>query len=168
MAEFEIRRTVPSDLARVLEIYASARQFMASHGNPNQWMTHKPTQQQIEADIANGNGYVCLCDGEIHGVFCFFIGDDPTYKKIIGEWKNDGVYAVVHRIASSGEVKGVGTYMMNWAFEQYPNVRIDTHEDNYVMQNMLKKLGYEFCGTIFLENGDPRIAFQKSATEENV
>lgn len=164
---FEIRKTVPSDLPRVMEIYARARQFMVSHGNPNQWRTHKPTLEQIEGDIINGNGYVCLSGGEIHGVFCFFLGDDPTYKKIIGEWKNNETYAVIHRIASSGEVKGAGTYMMNWAYDKFPNVRIDTHEDNYVMQNMLKKLGYEFCGTIFLDNGEPRIAFQKYAKAEN-
>ena len=51
--------------------------------------------------------------------------------------------------------------MMQWAFSEYPNVRIDTHEDNYVMQNMLKKLGYTYCGIIHLENGDPRLAYQK-------
>ncbi|MBQ8504503.1 MAG: GNAT family N-acetyltransferase [Clostridia bacterium] len=164
---FQIRKTQTSDLPRVLEIYAAARQFMAAHGNPDQWKTHKPTLEQIENDIKNGNGYVCLYEGEIHGVFCFFIGKDPTYGKIIGEWKNDGEYAVVHRIASSGKVRGVGTHMMKWAFQKHPNVRIDTHEDNIVMQNMLKKLGYEFCGTIFLENGDPRLAFQKFNRAEN-
>lgn len=158
---FEIRKTVKEDLPRVLEIYSHARNFMAETGNPNQWKSHKPTLEQIKGDIENGNGYVCTKDGEIHGVLCFFIGEDPTYKKIVGEWKNDGEYAVVHRIASSGEAKGVGTFMMEWAFEKHPNVRIDTHEDNKVMQNMLKKLGYEFCGTIFLSDGDPRLAFQK-------
>ncbi len=162
MNHFQIRKSQTEDLERILEIYAGARKFMAEHGNPNQWKNSKPTLDQIEGDISNGNGYVCVCDGEIHGVLCFFIGDDPTYKTIIGQWKKDGKYAVVHRIASSGEVKGVGSFMLEWAFTQFPNVRIDTHEDNYVMQNLLKKTGFEFCGTIFLQDGDPRLAYQKT------
>lgn len=163
---FEIRKTAREDLPRVYEIYARARKFMAETGNPYQWKSHKPTREQIEGDIETGNGYVCTVNGKVHGVLCFFIGEDPTYKKIIGEWKKDGEYAVIHRIASSGEVKGVGTYMMEWAFGQFPNIRIDTHEQNRVMQNMLRKLGYEFCGTIFLADGDPRLAFQKYQTKE--
>ncbi len=162
MSEFYIRKSEKADLERILEIYAHARAFMAEHGNPNQWKDIKPTLSQIEDDIATGNGYVCICDGEIHGVMCFFIGDDPTYKTIIGKWKKGGRYAVVHRIASSGEKKGAGTFMLEWAFSQFPNVRIDTHEDNYVMQKLLEKTGFEFCGTIFLLDGDPRLAYQKT------
>ena len=33
--------------------------------------------------------------------------------------------------------------------------------DNYVMQNMLKKCGFIHCGTIYLEDGEPRLAFHK-------
>ena len=161
MSSFQIRKTKKEDLPRVLEIYAHARTFMAEHGNPNQWKSHKPTIEQIETDIIKGNSYICEYGGKIHGVFCFFIDDDPTYKKIIGEWKCDGRYGVIHRIASSGEIKGTGSFMMNWAYKQHQNIRIDTHEENYVMRNMLQKLGYEPCGTIFLEDGDPRLAFQK-------
>ena len=33
----EIRHSVPRDLPRMLEIYQSARRFMAERGNPSQW-----------------------------------------------------------------------------------------------------------------------------------
>ena len=158
----KMRKTTLTDLDEVMTIYKKARQFMRQHNNPTQWLGGKPTREQIEADIARGTSYVCTNDGKIAGVLCFFRGTDPTYAIIKdGEWLNDEHYAVVHRIASSGEFKGVGTFMMQWAFSEYPNVRIDTHEDNYVMQNMLKKLGYTYCGIIHLENGDPRLAYQK-------
>ena len=158
----EIRLTTIEDLDEVMEIYKKARQFMREHDNPTQWLGGKPTRQQIEADIARGAGYVCTHNGIIEGVLCFFKGNDPTYKTIYGgEWLNDEPYAVVHRIASSGKLKGTGTFMMEWAESQHGNIRIDTHEDNYVMQNMLKKLGYSYCGIIHLENGDPRLAYQK-------
>ena len=32
------------------------------------------------------------------------------------------------------------------------------------MRNGLKKLGFTYCGIIYLENGDPRLAFQKLLT----
>ena len=158
----EIRKTTLDDLDGVMTIYKKARRFMRAHDNPTQWLGGKPTRQQVEEDIAKGQSYVCVNEGRIAGVLCFFIGNDPTYKTIYdGNWLNDSPYAVVHRIASSGEFKGTGTFMMEWAFSQYGNVRVDTHEDNYVMQNMLRKLGYTYCGVIHLENGDPRLAFQK-------
>lgn len=159
----EIRKTTLNDLDEVMTIYQKARQFMREHGNPEQWQG-KPTRQQIEDDIAKSQSYVCIHENKIAGVLCFFIGADPTYSEIYnGKWSDDDTYAVVHRIASSGEFKGTGTFMLEWAFSQYGNIRIDTHEDNYVLQNLLKKLGYTYCGIIHLENGDPRLAFQKHA-----
>ena len=32
-----IRHATEEDFLRMMEIYAYARQFMADHGNPNQW-----------------------------------------------------------------------------------------------------------------------------------
>ena len=158
----EIRLTTYDDLDEVMEIYEKARAFMRIHDNPTQWLGGKPTRQQIEDDIAKEQSFVCTHQGKLAGVLCFFVGTDPTYAAVYGgQWLNDNTYAVVHRIASSGEFKGTGTFMMQWAYSQHGNVRVDTHEDNYVMQNMLKKLGYTYCGIIHLENGDPRLAYQK-------
>ena len=39
----------------------------------------------------------------------------------------------------------------------------DTHGDNIVMQNLLKKLGFNHSGTIYVEEDDyPRLAFEKT------
>ena len=44
----------------------------------------------------------------------------------------------------------------------YENKKNDTHGDNKVMQNMLKKLGFTHCGTIYVyEDNDPRLAYEK-------
>lgn len=159
---FEIRKSRPEDYEKILEIYATARKFMAETGNPNQWKDHKPLPSLIEKDINEGTGYVCAKDNDILGVFALLEGEDPTYKVIEGgKWLSDKPYYVVHRIASSGKEKGVGTFMMKWAYEQKGNIRVDTHRDNTVMQNMLRKLGYTYCGIIYLEDGDERLAFQK-------
>ena len=163
----EIRHSTEQDFKRIMEIYAYARKFMAEHGNPNQWgPTCWPPEDLIHEDIRRGDSYVCLNDeGRVVGTFYYICGKDiePTYKKIDdGDWLDDSPYGVVHRVAGDGSVKGIGSFCVNWAFEQCGHLRIDTHGDNIVMQNMLKKLGFAHCGTIYVyEDNYPRLAFEK-------
>ena len=42
------------------------------------------------------------------------------------------------------------------------NLRIDTHKDNKIMINLIEKAGFERCGTIYVDDGTPRIAYQKT------
>ena len=166
---FGIRPAIESDFARIMDIYAIARAFMAEHGNPNQWgPTNWPPESLIHRDIAQGKSYVCESDGRIVGVFYFDFGRDiePTYARIEdGSWLDEGPYGVVHRIASDNSVKGVGSACLDWAFRQCGHLRIDTHGDNVVMQRLLAKLGFEHRGTIYVEEDDyPRLAFEKTAS----
>lgn len=160
----EIRKTRIEELNAVMKIYEAAREFMKKTGNPNQWGNNQPPQSKIEADIQSGNSYVCVDNGELIGAFTYIYGeDDPTYGYVEnGQWLNEYPYGVMHSVASLDSGKGVGRFCINWALEQSRNVRIDTHSDNRVMQSLLDKLGFIRCGTIYLENGDPRIAFQKT------
>jgi RimJ/RimL family protein N-acetyltransferase len=162
----KIRKTTEQDFERVMEIYAHAREFMAQHGNPKQWgATNWPPEALIHADIAAGNSYVCEDDGCVIGVFYFVHGKniDPTYDNIEdGQWIGSDEYGVVHRIAADGSVKGTGTFCLNWTYEQCGHLRIDTHGDNTVMQDLLTKLGFVRCGTIYVvEDNDPRFAYEK-------
>ena len=50
---------------------------------------------------------------------------------------------------------------VNYALQHSDNIKIDTHHDNKVMQHQLEKEGFVRCGIIKLENGEPRIAYQK-------
>ena len=166
--EMRIRKTTLQDLDRVMEIYAFARKYMAQHGNPNQWgPTRWPPEALIRKDIAQGSSYVCENDaGKVAGTFFFIQGPDiePTYLEITdGKWLDESPYGVVHRIASDGSEKGIGTFCINWAYEQCGHLRIDTHGDNAVMQNLLRKLGFVRCGIIYVEEDDaPRLAYEKS------
>ena len=45
-------------------------------------------------------------------------------------------------------------------FERWPNLRVDTHRDNKVMQHILTKYGFQRCGIIYVKNGTERIAYQ--------
>ena len=78
-------------------------------------------------------------------------------------WLDDSPYGVIHRIAGDGTKKGIGEFCIRWALQQCPHLRVDTHEDNKVVQNLLKKLGFVHCGTIYLEaDHAPRLAFEKT------
>ena len=167
----KIRHSVIQDLDRMMEIYRFARKYMAEHGNPNQWgPTNWPPEDLIRSDIEKGDSYVCLNDdGNVIGTFYFIQGKDiePTYRNITdGSWLDDRPYGVVHRIAADGSEKGIGAFCINWAFERCGHLRIDTHGDNIVMQNLLKKLGFIHCGTIYVEEDNyPRLAFEKSSAD---
>ncbi len=168
-----IRKTTIRDLARIMEIYAYARRFMAEHGNPDQWgPTCWPPEALIRRDIADGNSYVCEnAAGKIIGTFFFTYGADiePTYRRITdGRWLDESPYGVVHRIASDGSEKGTGAFCLDWAYARCGHLRIDTHGDNAVMQRLLEKLGFVHCGTIFVEEDDaPRLAYEKSGKVSN-
>lgn len=51
--------------------------------------------------------------------------------------------------------------IMDWCFTHDPNIRIDTHKDNHIMQHCIVSYGFTYCGIIYLANGDPRLAYQK-------
>lgn len=147
-----------------MDIYSTAREFMHHTGNKNQWVNGYPSQKLIEGDIDAGHSFVLENSrGKIVGVFSFIIGEDPTYTKIYdGEWLNAYKYGTIHRIASSGIEKGVCEACFNWAFTQISNIRVDTHRDNKVMQKILAKLNFKYCGIIYLLDGAERLAYQKT------
>lgn len=160
--KMEIRQAVKGDFDRIMELYERARRFMAEHGNPTQWPSSYPPAELVEEDMAEGNLYVCVADERIVAVFYYRVGEDPTYQVIRdGNWLNDRAYGVVHRITSDGSVRGAASYCLQWAWEQWRNLRIDTHRDNVVMQNLLKKNGFQYCGIIYVREGEERLAYQK-------
>lgn len=159
-----IRPATHQDLACVAEIYDNARRFMRENGNPNQWGGKYPNEYDVEMGIENGTSYVLEDNGEIVATFYFKThADDPTYRKIYaGEWKNQEPYAVIHRIAVKYYGRRLVDFCFNECFKIMPNIKIDTHKDNIPMQKCLERAGFEYCGIIYLESGDERIAFQKT------
>ena len=159
-----IRKTKSTDIEVIGKIYDNAKKFMHENGNPNQWNTGGyPNEESALDDMKNGVGYVCEEDGEIFAVFMFSIGRDKTYDKIYdGAWLNDEPYAVIHRIAVAKQGRGVAGFCFNECYKLFPNLKIDTHRDNLPMQRALARAGFEYCGIIHLENGDERLAYQKT------
>ena len=158
----KIRKTEIEDIKAIGEIYKNAKKFMHENGNPNQWNSGYPNEESALEDMKNGVGYVCEEDGEIFAVFMFSIGADKTYDIIYdGAWLNDDPYAVIHRIAVAKQGRGVAGFCFSECFKIFPNLKIDTHKDNIPMQRALSRAGFEYCGIIYLENGEERLAYQK-------
>ena len=163
-----IRKTVLSDLDEVCGIYEDAREFMRANGNAGQWTGGHPAREVIARDIEAGKSYVCVDGGtagsRIAAVFYFCVECEPTYREIDGRWLCGDPYGVVHRIARSRRAAGAGAggHCLNWCFEQCGNLRIDTHRDNAPMRKLLDRLGFAYCGIILIENGDERMAYQKT------
>ena len=163
----KIRKTKLSEFDHIMKMYEAARQFMKEHGNPDQWGKTNPPPELIMDDIKNGNSYVCVENECIVATFFYHYGPDATYSEIYnGSWLSDSPYGVVHRITSSGSVKGAASFCLQWALDQCGNIRIDTHRDNFVMQNMLAKNGFARCGIIYIKDGSERIAYQKELKQD--
>ena len=165
----KIHKSRFEDIGQIMDVIQDAQESMRANGIP-QWQDGYPNEEIISQDIQMGNSYVLVEDGNVIGTAYIVAGHEPTYDYIEGgQWLNDHPYVVVHRIAVRKDFKGksVARYMMEFAEKiamehQLRDIRIDTHHDNIPMRTFLAKLGYHACGTIYLDNGDKRIAYQKT------
>lgn len=157
-----IRSAEKNDLNAIMQIYSVAREFMEENGNPNQWGKIFPPRELIADDIEKGRLFVIEENGSIHGVFAFIIGNDPTYAVIEnGSWLTETEYGAIHRVASDGKIHGVLSAAVGFCLTKISHLRIDTHKDNRVMQRQILKNGFTECGTIYTEDGSPRIAYER-------
>lgn len=158
----EIVTAKEADLPRILEIYDIAKAYMGANGNPNQWNGAYPDLETLRTDIEKQRLYVYKKDGRIHGVFMLLLEEEPTYAYIEGgSWREETPYGTIHRLSGDGEVKGLFAKCVAFCEKKVPYLRADTHFDNHTMQHLLEKNSFERRGIIYLENGDPRIAYQK-------
>ena len=162
--------SIKSDLESIMNIINDAQTYLASQGT-DQWQDGYPDNSLILEDIYNSESYIVKSeDGELMGTTMFTTQPEPTYTFIDGKWLTDKgtKYGVIHRMAVGNNYRkmGIAKFIVSEC-EQILNenkvesMRIDTHKDNIGMHSLLKKLGYIYCGIIFLENGDKRLAFEK-------
>ena len=164
----QIRKATIDDLDIMQEIFAHARKEMIKNNNPTQWSNNRPPLFLIMKDLNKGVSYIIEQDNIPIATFSFTIGIEPTYVKIYdGKWLNDKPYGTIHRIASNNKVPGVFDYVMKFLESFHIDIRIDTHKDNTIMLHLLEKYGFVKCGIIIIDDGTPRIAFQKVVEKIN-
>lgn len=169
----ELRKALPSEAEQGYRCIEDARAYHASMGF-EQWHPDYPTQQTVSDDIAQGIGYVFTNEGEVIGYCCIIMGDEPAYRSIDGAWKTDRPYAVVHRMAFARQVRGKG--LSGQAFDLIKElcasahidaIRVDTQEENKVMQHILIREGFRYCGLIRFDGG-PKLAYEWDNPIEHV
>lgn len=160
-----VRKTNKDDVKKICEIIDQAKQYMKNNGI-DQWQNGYPNEETILEDISTQTSYV-LVDEDVVGTMRFLIEDDPDYGYIEGNWKTNGRYGVIHRIAIDENCKGksYAKILVNEAIQMCMNedvhgLRIDTHLDNSSMRRFLKKNQFEECGIVYIRGVDKRIAFE--------
>ncbi len=150
------------ELNQIQLIYDYARRFMEQNGNGGQWGKNFPPEKMLVEYINNKQLYVVEEFGCIHGVFAFIIGKDETYSKIYnGSWLSESEYGTIHRIASDGKTRGIFDEIVLFCQKRIAHLRIDTHENNKIMQHLIVKNGFNKCGIIYKQDGTYRIAYEK-------
>ena len=158
-----LRLAEMEDRPAILAVFAAARAFMASHGNPTQWGTDRPAPALIDADLAARRLQVLTGeDGVIHGVFTLIVGPYHAYEEMEeGAWRWQETYGTIHRLASDGALHGVLPAVLAACEREIGYLRADTHPDNKVMQHLLTKYGFQYAGIIRADDGTIRWAYER-------
>ncbi len=156
-----IRPATPADIPALRPVFEAAKGIMRADGNHDQWSAPGfPDDSLLLRDIACGGGFV-IENGTIVAYFALLPSPEPTYDVIDGAWLTDEPYGVIHRMASYPEVHGIFSTVINYAASHYVHLRIDTHRDNRIMQHLIEKHGFTYCGIIWLEDGAERLAYER-------
>ena len=161
----DLRTARPEEAETCYQCIEDARAYHKLLGF-EQWHPNYPTQQTILDDIAQNIGYAFTDDTGVLGYCCIIFGDEPAYYEIDGSWKTDRPYAVVHRMAFSRKARGSGLSKEAWDLikdlclsNQMDAIRADTQEENKVMQHILVREGFEYCGLVQFDDG-PKLAYE--------
>lgn len=159
----KIRKAKAADMPAIMQVMEAAKRIMRQSGNMHQWTGGYPSEAVILSDMEKDGGFVMVVDDRLIAYFAFLPSPEPTYNKIYqGNWIDEvSPYHVVHRIASYPDAHGIFSSIMDFCFSKSPNIRIDTHRDNTIMQHCICKYGFAYCGIIYLASGDERLAYQR-------
>jgi GNAT superfamily N-acetyltransferase len=163
---FDFRKADENDVFAIWEILQQAIRRRKEDGSL-QWQNGYPNLETVKNDIERQIGFVLIENEEVIAYSALIFNDEPAYEKITGEWLTNGDFLVVHRVAVSDKYvgKGMATKFFK-IFEDYAlqndifSIKVDTNFDNAPMLKILEKLGYIFCGLVYLSGGE-RKAFEK-------
>ena len=155
-----IRPATEADLPALRPVFEAAKGIMRADGNLEQWAAPGfPGDALLLRDIARGGGFIIERE-RIVAYFALLPSPEPTYDYIDGAWLTDEPYGVIHRMASYPEEHGIFAAIIDFAAARYAHLRIDTHRDNRIMQHLIEKHGFTYCGVIWLEDGTDRLAYE--------
>lgn len=151
----QLVRANRTQLTRIMEIIEDGRRALNKMGL-NQWQDGYPSIEDIETDIEKQMSYVLIEEYTIIGTVALDPYGEPAYDKLFdGQWRFNTPYLTIHRMAMAehAAAKGIGTQLLQH-IEQIAidkgisQIRLDTHEDNVIMQRVAIKNGYVCVGKV--------------------
>lgn len=161
-------RAQEAQMDAAVEMIEMGRAYLKSQGI-DQWQNGYPNQSSIEQDIAAEKGFFLTDGTELFAYLCMDMDGEPAYNNIKGNWltDQDAKYLVIHRLAFNEKFRGQGfssaVFKLAEDFcieHQIHSIRVDTDGDNKIMQHVMTKAGYTYCGTIWFAGSD-KVAFEK-------
>ena len=164
--DYHFRPAKYSEVSQIWQILKDAIKRRKKDGS-NQWQDGYPNMEVVKNDIENKIGFVLTQNDTIIGYTAVIINDEPDYINIEGRWLSDQDFVVYHRVAVSEEflAKGMAKKMIK-LIEKYAlskniySLKADTNHDNIPMMKIFEKLGYSFCGIVYIRKS-PRRAYEK-------
>lgn len=182
-----MRYATTADIKQILAITDSARRFQRQCGF-RQWEDGYPAYENIAADIAAQGAYIFENEGTsakaaditIEGsniverenivAYAYLTEGDAEYDSLSRIWHYPGPYGVIHRLAIAPNFRGQGLAAQILAMSEahlaaqgIRAMRIDTGQDNIVMQRILSRADYTCRGLHHFSWG-PRLAYEKPLT----
>lgn len=161
-----LRLATLSDANTIWEILQAAILQRKKDGS-TQWQNGYPNKETVANDIQLGYGYVVEENNLVIAYAAIVFDNEPTYEVINGAWLSNQAYVVVHRVATTPNLKGKGIatqlFLMLEKLALSKNtisIKVDTNFDNIPMLKILDNLNYTYCGEIFV-SGSPRRAYEK-------
>lgn len=161
----EFRKTCAAEVDAIMQIVEGAKMRLHA-GGIDQWQRGYPDRMRIVDDVTAGVG-MALCDGgRIAAYGAVIFSGEPAYDAIAaGRWLTDGEYVVVHRLCVAEEYLGHGCSaefmrrVEDSSRGRVASIRVDTHPDNMIMQGLIRKAGFTYCGDVVIESR--RMAYEK-------
>lgn len=159
------RKATTEDIDTIERMIKAASGRLGAAGI-DQWQRGYPNRTSIENDVEAGVGMVLALGNEILAYGAVIFTGELAYNDLTGgQWLTNGEYAVVHRLCVSEIFVGMGfakqfmSAAEAMAAERVKSFRIDTHPDNKIMQNLVERMGFTYCGDVVIESR--RLAYEK-------
>lgn len=166
----KVRPAKKDDLDDIMSVVHRLQKEYFEKNEIPQWQNGYPSRETFLKDIEDRSLFVMYLGECLIGFASIKYAAEPTYSVIEnGNWEKDDSYLVIHRFGINPDwhKMGMGTTLIAIADKiceanSISSIRADTHEKNAGMIALLEKSGFKKRGIIHLENGDPRLAFEKN------
>lgn len=166
------------DIPKLKQILEQAIAYLGSQGIP-QWQRGQFGAMEIRQAIEASQAYILYPEYEGREIVAFMVlsPEDRDYERpmLEGKWAHQGNYLAMHRLMMNPAYRGKGLadafFIAAKAIALKQGVallRIDTHPKNRVMQRVILRQDFTYCGRLRLAaDNSIRLAYEKRIIPSN-